>query len=152
MTTNLKVGQAVRNQFKGSMRNGRDNYGTPGRSLDGVSSDPSGYVAISPNFILQYDKGGDPFEVYETMREVEERIKMLAKDYGFNREAIRIYNVSSVTEVQLDTRIILGTKVNLANTKKTDIDSEAVKRAKKAAYQKKWYHKNKAKKSLTQVG
>ncbi len=71
------------------------------------------------NFILQYELDRDPFETFATMREVEARIKELAKDATLKRESIKVYEIAKTYDVKLETRVIFGgVKVKMSEAKK----------------------------------
>jgi hypothetical protein len=80
------------------------------------------------NFILQYELDTDPFETFATMKEVEARIKELAKRTDLKRESIKVYEIAKTFDVKLETRIIFGgVKVKLSEKAKP-------KKAKKRKY------------------
>lgn len=71
-------------------------------------------TASEVKFILQYELDEDPFETFVTMKEVEARIKELAKRADLKRESIKVYEVAKTYDVKLETRVIFGgTKVKL---------------------------------------
>lgn len=70
------------------------------------------------NFILQYELERDPFETFATLKEVEARIKELAKRPDLKRESIKVYQIAKTYEVSLETRVIFGGhKVKLTEKK-----------------------------------
>lgn len=65
-------------------------------------------------FILQYELDKDPFETFGSMKEVEARIKELAKRADLKRESIKVYEIAKTYDVTLETRVIFGgTKVRI---------------------------------------
>lgn len=93
-------------------------------------------VAWQPNFILQYDLKVDPFELFETMKEVEARIKVLASNPDLNRDTIKIYEIKNILSVKLDTRVIIG-GLKVTTKPQDNQDKKAIKRAEQQTYYKK---------------
>jgi len=85
-----------------------------------VNSEPQGPIA----FILQYELDHDPFETFATMKEVEARIKELAKRADLKRESIKVYEVAKTYHVSLDTRVFF----NALATETGEIEVAAPKR------------------------
>jgi hypothetical protein len=74
-------------------------------------------LAHEIRFILQYELDKDPFETFATMKEVEARIKELAKRSDLKRESIKVYEIAKTYDVSLETRIVFGPKVKLSEGK-----------------------------------
>ncbi len=96
------------------------------------AGDLTHYVFVPPtpvNFILQYDLDVDPFETFETMKEVQARIKELAKRPDLNRDTVKVYEVSKTYDVRLETTLIFGVRGKL--TEKVAVKKAAKKTTKK---------------------
>jgi len=58
------------------------------------------------NFLLKYDLDEDPIEEFETMKEVDERIKELVEEEdSLQKESIIIYEIKAKHEVKVETKI-----------------------------------------------
>jgi hypothetical protein len=88
-----------------------DYYGYfPGEDLELVAQKVG---LASVNFLLQYELDEDPFETFATLKEVEDRIKELAKRPDLKRESIKVYEIAKTYDVRLETRVLFGPKVKL---------------------------------------
>lgn len=58
------------------------------------------------NFLLKYDLDEDPIEEFETMKEVDDRIKQLVEEEdSLQKDSIVIYEIKSKHEVKIETKI-----------------------------------------------
>lgn len=58
------------------------------------------------NFIIQYMLDEDPVEEFETMAQVDKRIKELSEDSSLERDSIFIYEVKERYSVTLETTVV----------------------------------------------
>jgi hypothetical protein len=78
------------------------------RELQPASQGKRGRPRVKPapvNFLLKYDLDEDPIEEFETMEQVKERIKELAKRSDLKRDSIVIYEVKKKRTVTIETKI-----------------------------------------------
>lgn len=60
-----------------------------------------------PKFILQYELGTDPFELFTTEKELRARIKELSENRDLKRDSIKVYDISRVRTVELGVKITI---------------------------------------------
>ena len=75
------------------------------KTLDKYIKNPKKQTKV--NFLLKYDLDEDPIEEFETMKEVEARIKELLIEHedDLQRDSIKIYGINTIHQVELKTSI-----------------------------------------------
>lgn len=63
--------------------------------------------AFMAKFLLKYDLDTDPIEEFETMKEVNDRIKELVLRSDLKRDSMVVYEIKSKKNVKIDTTISL---------------------------------------------
>jgi hypothetical protein len=64
--------------------------------------------SIKVNFLLKYDLDEDPIEEFETMKQVNARIKELLEDESLDRNSMVVYEVKAKKTVKFDTKIVIS--------------------------------------------
>lgn len=64
-----------------------------------------GYKEPKVNFLLKYELDEDPVEEFETMKEVEKRIKELLDNEDLKKDSLVVYEIKSVKKVKLETKV-----------------------------------------------
>lgn len=75
---------------------------------------PNGKVRVPKvNFLLKYDLEDDPIEEFETMKEVDDRIKEIIEEYPdeLDRETITVYEVKKKYDVKVKVNTVISKKV-----------------------------------------
>ncbi|MDD5551100.1 MAG: hypothetical protein PHS34_07570 [Candidatus Omnitrophica bacterium] len=59
------------------------------------------------NYLLQYELENDPIEEFETIKQVEERIKELAEDKNLQEDSIVLYKIASVKHIKIKREVVI---------------------------------------------